>query len=443
MKTRKTIHSMVIAITLFLLGAWPTLALSERTKNTVWPKGPAGELLSKICSTKPECRSVHPKLISKFHVQENLISSLLRLPTLTDGYTAAERRRLQKLSGKPALQLEYALNKAVKLLGQQPRARRWSESKRMDVIQDMLVIEYNQGQWSTLPDDLMKYQQALHDIGTSSEHVNVAFNVSVNDSWPNGPTFLLDAAVYTQNGPVTHFRLYCDQCEDISTGSDWQEWEQWNPVIAVTGEGYKNICIEVRAEPYQNNWANTAIACDAIGTPSVATTDSDEAQPAASNNPVQRCFGAIGNNCGPADEEGFDVGLCVRPNPLTEPDKATCMINVGSWTHDQCCIEKRVGGNAPLSEQGSCSPHMAVLLNQPYACEAEFNKAVAHIFQGYTWVRNVDASIENTSGVVEFDQYCATAGSIVHQNDVANYCCSRQGEPNYNNPLDFTGRVCL
>ena len=66
-----------------------------------------------------------------------------------------------------------------------------------------------------------------------------------------------------------------------------------------------------------------------------------------------RCYGAIGDNCGAAD--GFNFGLCAGNR---------CMINAGSWEHDECCVAYRKNGPAPTSQQGSCTPP------SPQACAA-------------------------------------------------------------------------
>jgi hypothetical protein len=52
-----------------------------------------------------------------------------------------------------------------------------------------------------------------------------------------------------------------------------------------------------------------------------------------------------------------------------------------------------------------------------------FEKAVARLVH-YTWQREVDFNEKNTTGVVDFDKYCAKAGEIVHKQDTQ-YCCAR------------------
>ncbi len=426
------------------LGLLAALATAKtRDKGYDWPRGEVGELLERVCKASRRCSAAPSR---RTDPRGELVDRLRELPTLTDGHTRADKERLRRLDSEPLKQLGYALDRAVDLMGKHPRGRGLDRGKRIDLIGEWLVVEYEAGYWSTLPDDLAAYEQAIGSIGQSGQGVQVSLNIDVNNSWANEPTFLLDASAGVSNGPATHFRMWCDQCGTITTGDDWVEWSEWKPQIVVTGDGYKNICIQVRADPYQGNFENMAIDCDELGTPPSPADDDDDEPVAEANNPVQRCFGAIGNHCGAADEDLFEYGHCVRMHPFTQPDIATCQINAGSWEHDECCIEKRVGGNAPESEQGSCSLHMAVLLNQPYVCEAEFNKAVARLGQFLTWTRNVDATIENTTGIVDFSAYCAQAGSIVFASEVEKYCCSGTGEVYTQSVVDALAplrRVCL
>ncbi len=86
-----------------------------------------------------------------------------------------------------------------------------------------------------------------------------------------------------------------------------------------------------------------------------------------------------------------------------------------------------------------------MILGQPYVCQSEFNTAVAHIALGFTWTREVDATIENTTGVVDFLSYCAPTGSIVQFDGVERYCCSRSGQPWVQHAGDLVGLrwICL
>ena len=141
---------------------------------------------------------------------------------------------------------------------------------------------------------------------------------------------------------------------------------------------------------------------------------------AACETICQFCYGAIGNNCGPQDGWevlGENVGLCVG---LPSSDTASCMINVGSWTHDECCIEHRQNGLSDV--QGDCSGPF------PEVCVSEFNLAVADIGLGLTWTRfDVESKVGRcTTDTVEVDflAMCAPTGSTMRCSDSNRYCCS-------------------
>lgn len=175
----------------------------------------------------------------------------------------------------------------------------------------------------------------------------------------------------------------------------------------------------------------------------------------------QRCYGAIGNHCGAMD--GFDpsdpflhAGLC---------SGGYCLINAGSWRHDECCIRHRVNG--PNAQQGSCSP----VQPGPYApdyCIDLFNMAVvhagndmAHTVVGMalpvapiaalkptwlSWVRKVDPSKKmSTSGdelVVDHAAMCNPRGGTLLCVDQA-FCCAGSGTPTLTQPLGLPGKLCL
>lgn len=131
----------------------------------------------------------------------------------------------------------------------------------------------------------------------------------------------------------------------------------------------------------------------------------------------QRCYGAIGNNCGAAD--GFNFGLCIGNR---------CKINAGSWEHDECCVKYRKNGPMPKSRQGSCTPlpHL-----RPFAqnCVVLFNKAVQHLAKpGLTWERRVNTS-KKVSGIGSFrvihKDMCNKSGGTLSCSD-SKYCCSRR-----------------
>lgn len=133
----------------------------------------------------------------------------------------------------------------------------------------------------------------------------------------------------------------------------------------------------------------------------------------------QRCYGAIGNNCGAGD--GFtNFGLCAG---------GRCKINAGSWEHDECCVTYRKHGPSPTSQQGSCTP--PPMAQGPYAsnCITLFNKAVKHLANpALTWERQVDFQ-KKRSGVGSFSvthaDMCNKPGGTLSCSD-SQYCCSKR-----------------
>jgi hypothetical protein len=122
-----------------------------------------------------------------------------------------------------------------------------------------------------------------------------------------------------------------------------------------------------------------------------------------------RCFGALGMDCGfPLEGLRLKVALCGPPG---------CLINGGSWEHDECCVQH------PQGMACRRGPADAVLGNDGH-CVAEWNKAVTLATLGLNWFRKVDFNECNTSGHVVFNEYCALKGSIVRKDDVK-YCCSK------------------
>lgn len=132
---------------------------------------------------------------------------------------------------------------------------------------------------------------------------------------------------------------------------------------------------------------------------------------------TQRCYGAIGNNCGPAD--GIpNFGLCAA---------GKCKINAGSWEHDECCVTYRKNGPAPAAQQGSCTP--PPMAAGPYAsnCITMFNKAIKHLANpALTWERTVNFS-KRSSGTGSFTvnhaDMCNKTGGTLSCSD-SQYCCS-------------------
>ncbi|MDQ3474113.1 MAG: hypothetical protein M3447_10285, partial [Acidobacteriota bacterium] len=119
---------------------------------------------------------------------------------------------------------------------------------------------------------------------------------------------------------------------------------------------------------------------------------------------IDTCFGAAGSRCG-FQSEGFDTPLALCTNNQ-------CLINAGSWDHDECCWQfpnGKVCRSLGAAHDGKCT--------------SEFSKALTRLAAGYNWRRNISFSTLNTSGVVDRDAFCAPAGTIVHRNDV-DRCCS-------------------
>ncbi len=147
----------------------------------------------------------------------------------------------------------------------------------------------------------------------------------------------------------------------------------------------------------------------------------------------QRCYGANGNNCGAAD--GINFGFCVGNQ---------CLINAGSWAHDECCIRHRWGG--PASQQGSCSP--PPFGSEPRYCQTEFAKAATHLPNPQlTWKRTVNTSKRTCSDQVNMPvlhaDMCNPRGGTLLCSDVK-YCCSRNGkEVVVQAPLTTGGKLCV
>ena len=144
---------------------------------------------------------------------------------------------------------------------------------------------------------------------------------------------------------------------------------------------------------------------------------------------VQTCYGAAGNNCGPADGIA-NFGLCAYT-----PLGPSCKINAGSWEHDECCIRHRLGG--PNPQQGSCTA--PGLGPPPYYCQDLLAKAVLHIqHPELSWTRykmdfgkKYTRTEEIEMPVTHLDM-CNESGGTLLCSDVQ-YCCSRSGRP----PLVF------
>ncbi|MFQ5328895.1 MAG: hypothetical protein ACE5D4_02775 [Thermodesulfobacteriota bacterium] len=373
-------------------------------------------VIGKVCAVSWRCVAEGPG--------DWLFEEMLRLPALAGG--GRSRGVMERF--------ERAVASAVRSLA---RKRRYASLPHVEVVElvaDRVADEYHATLQAALADGVREMKRGEHHRygpGTDGHIAITAFTIDVLDSWAKGPTYRLNLKASFKHGTPTHLRIRCDNCRSLPEGSDsWIPYKFWDPTILVGGEGRLTVCLEARAEPYYGNYSNTDIACVTMDSLSSAgKREKGVAVTAEVNKPGQLCFGAIGNNCGDVEAGELEYGdYCVRHDPITEPDRATCFINGGSWEYDECCVAKRVGGDAPESEQGSCLPRIAKLLGQPLVCQAEREKVAVRQLMGLTWVREVDSSVANRDGKVAFEEYCAPSGTIVHWDEVPRYCCSRSGE---------------
>lgn len=128
----------------------------------------------------------------------------------------------------------------------------------------------------------------------------------------------------------------------------------------------------------------------------------------------RRCLGAVGQNCNDVPPE---LGTC--DNILTH----NCQVNAGSWQHDECCVRNPRGG---MCDNNPTEYVTQVLPGGAQVCQAEFNLAVARLGTPFTWVRRIDNTVVNSTGVVDHAAYCAPEGTPV---DIglgeSRFCCSR------------------
>jgi hypothetical protein len=137
----------------------------------------------------------------------------------------------------------------------------------------------------------------------------------------------------------------------------------------------------------------------------------------------QRCFGALGDDCGiPAGPlAGAGGPPCTRTgvNPGRGPT-GICSINAGSWDHDECCWLRDGDGQGCAS--GRLDDRVALHLGR--ACSDAWMKAITHLRLGLVWQRAVVLERLNGSGRVAHAEYCAPAGVLMLAADAAK-CCSR------------------
>ena len=120
-----------------------------------------------------------------------------------------------------------------------------------------------------------------------------------------------------------------------------------------------------------------------------------------------RCFGALGSQCGAVPSIGITAAC----------NGNLCLINGGSWTHDECCAI-HPGGD-------KCGGPETFIGNDGF-CRGEFSHALGQFVQGLNWHREVNVGASNNSGRVVAADYCAPTGTIVSSRD-ARFCCSALG----------------
>ncbi|EIT71798.1 MULTISPECIES: hypothetical protein [Hydrocarboniphaga] len=124
---------------------------------------------------------------------------------------------------------------------------------------------------------------------------------------------------------------------------------------------------------------------------------------------AERCFGAVGQQCGGFHQGQFaGVAMCLPAS--NGADRANCKVSGGSMTHDPCCAANPNGVMCGTSPENN-------------RCSAEWTRAVNRAVWSYQWTRNVNDEVENTTGTVRGPDYCARDGAGVHRND-RNFCCS-------------------
>ena len=120
-----------------------------------------------------------------------------------------------------------------------------------------------------------------------------------------------------------------------------------------------------------------------------------------------RCFGALGQQCGAIPTIGITAACSGN----------LCLVNGGSWQHDECCAVHHGGDK--------CGGPETFLGNDGF-CRSEFGHALGHFVQGLNWHREVNVGASNRTGKVVAADYCAPSGTVVAARD-ARYCCAALG----------------
>ncbi|MGB3455432.1 MAG: hypothetical protein WBG08_12395 [Litorimonas sp.] len=127
----------------------------------------------------------------------------------------------------------------------------------------------------------------------------------------------------------------------------------------------------------------------------------------------EQCFGAVGQGCALLTSGVFaeERSSCL---PGYRRNEVSCMVNTGSWAHDECCADHPEG----IMCGGSQSDPV---------CQAEWDHAVAHtIGQVYSWRVVADPRVLDYDGEVDHDKYCAPEGATLAPREGAAHCCSRK-----------------
>jgi hypothetical protein len=150
-----------------------------------------------------------------------------------------------------------------------------------------------------------------------------------------------------------------------------------------------------------------------------------------------QCFGAVGMACQGALPTEAEVALGAAAGVISPagvlfaaasfletsylgcaPD-GSCVVNAGSWAHDECCASEGAAG-VFCSVEGTLQP------GGP--CQGSWDRAVHRVIHGLNWRRHLDQCRVDGDGRVDFADYCAPAGTIVARSDRTR-CCGQRTRP--------------
>ncbi len=129
---------------------------------------------------------------------------------------------------------------------------------------------------------------------------------------------------------------------------------------------------------------------------------------AALAQPSPFCFGAAGEGCQTVGERS-GAGYC---KALPGGSQVECVVHAASIELDVCCHSH--------PDSRACGGHGA-----DGACAHERDRSQSRTAQGLYWTRRFDSARANRSGVADFSQLCAPAGSVIAAGD-ERWCCSQQ-----------------